>query len=194
MLKRGLETACAGVIVWLAALVLSVTSATGQSITLRAGHFPNISHVQALVAHHLSRSGKGWFEERLGPDVKIEWFVYNAGPSAMEAIFRQLYRPDLCGSSPRSTPRQRRMARTSESVSGPPWRRGARHTAGSRRKSRRRFPRPTSQRLNSAIRRMCPRALGSRPAASRSRKPAATLLSCPPPIQMLLSLFEAEAA
>ena len=25
--------------------------------------------------------------ERLGPGVKIEWYVYNAGPSAMEAIF-----------------------------------------------------------------------------------------------------------
>jgi NitT/TauT family transport system substrate-binding protein len=23
----------------------------------------------------------------LGPDVKIEWYAYNAGPSAMEAIF-----------------------------------------------------------------------------------------------------------
>ncbi len=30
--------------------------------------------------------GKGWFEERLGQDVKIEWYVYNAGPSAIEAI------------------------------------------------------------------------------------------------------------
>jgi NitT/TauT family transport system substrate-binding protein len=55
-------------------------------ITLRVGHFPNITHAQALVAAQLSRKGKGWFEERLGGDVKIEWFVYNAGPSAMEAI------------------------------------------------------------------------------------------------------------
>src|SRR3954449_5178889 len=54
---------------------------------LRVGHFPNITHAQALVAHNLSRQGKGWFEEKLGRDVKIEWFVYNAGPSAMEAIF-----------------------------------------------------------------------------------------------------------
>jgi NitT/TauT family transport system substrate-binding protein len=56
-------------------------------VTLRVGHFPNITHVQALVAHGLSRQGKGWFEDRLGPDTKIEWFVYNAGPSAMEALF-----------------------------------------------------------------------------------------------------------
>jgi NitT/TauT family transport system substrate-binding protein len=55
-------------------------------ITLRVGHFPNITHAQALVASQLTRQGKGWFEERLGPGTKIEWFVYNAGPSAMEAI------------------------------------------------------------------------------------------------------------
>src|SRR3954464_11332736 len=56
---------------------------------IRVGHFPNITHAQALVAHHLSRQGKGWFEEKLGAGTKIEWFVYNAGPSAMEAIFAQ---------------------------------------------------------------------------------------------------------
>ena len=54
--------------------------------TIRVGHFPNITHVQGLVAQHLSRTGHGWFEERLGKDVKIEWYVYNAGPSAIEAI------------------------------------------------------------------------------------------------------------
>lgn len=54
--------------------------------TIRVGHFPNITHVQGLVAQHLSRTGHGWFEERLGKDVKIEWYIYNAGPSAMEAI------------------------------------------------------------------------------------------------------------
>lgn len=54
--------------------------------TIRIGHFPNVTHVQGLVAHHLTRTGHGWFEERLGKDVKIEWYVYNAGPSAIEAI------------------------------------------------------------------------------------------------------------
>lgn len=64
----------------------------GGKVVLRVGHFPNVTHAQALVAHALSERGKkgeakGWFEERLGPDVEIQWFVYNAGPSAMEAIF-----------------------------------------------------------------------------------------------------------
>ena len=35
----------------------------------------------------MTRQGKGWFEQRLGPDVEIQWFTYNAGPSAMETIF-----------------------------------------------------------------------------------------------------------
>jgi NitT/TauT family transport system substrate-binding protein len=59
----------------------------GQKTVIRVGHFPNITHAQGLVAHNLSRQGKGWFEVRLGPGVEIQWFVYNAGPSAMEAIF-----------------------------------------------------------------------------------------------------------
>lgn len=65
------------------ATVLRVEAKT----VLRIGHFPNITHAQALVASQLKRQGKGWFEEKLGPDVEIQWFVYNAGPSAMEAIF-----------------------------------------------------------------------------------------------------------
>lgn len=53
---------------------------------IRVGHFPNLTHAQGVIGHGLSRAGKGWFEERLGPDVEIEWYVYNAGPSAMEAL------------------------------------------------------------------------------------------------------------
>ena len=64
----------------------SEADARTKALTLRVGHFPNITHAQALVASNLSRQGKGWFEERLGPGTKIEWFVYNAGPSAMEAV------------------------------------------------------------------------------------------------------------
>jgi len=74
------------------ALVLSlalagmVLPARGESdAPLRVGHFPNITHAQALVARAMAREGRPWFEPRTG--VKIEWFTYNAGPSAMEAIF-----------------------------------------------------------------------------------------------------------
>src|ERR1700688_3327823 len=74
----------------LIAMLLSLAFGDAHAIaqtTLRVGHFPNITHTQALVAHALSRQGKGVFERHLGGDVKIEWYVYNAGPSAMEAIF-----------------------------------------------------------------------------------------------------------
>lgn len=69
------------------ALLAELTVQVQAQTLLRIGHFPNITHVQGLIAHHLSRNGKGWFEQRLGTDVKVEWYVYNAGPSAMEAIF-----------------------------------------------------------------------------------------------------------
>ncbi len=71
----------------LLASVPSTAAAPGKPTVIRVGYFPNITHAQALVARQLSRQGKGWFEERLGQGVEIRWFTYNAGPSAMEAMF-----------------------------------------------------------------------------------------------------------
>jgi len=75
-------------------LILTVASACLAEVgfaedktTIRFGHFPNITHAQGVIAHARSREGKGWFEERLGPNVQIQWFTYNAGPSAMEGMF-----------------------------------------------------------------------------------------------------------
>jgi len=69
-------------------LLVWASSATAEEKTvIRFGHFPNITHAQGVIAHALSRQGKGWFEKRLGPNVEMQWFTYNAGPSAMEAIF-----------------------------------------------------------------------------------------------------------
>lgn len=86
---------------WLVAL-LAITgcNAMAEQITVRIGHFPNITHAQGVIAHALSGKGKGWFEERLGPDVKIQWYVYNAGPSAMEAIFAESLDLTYVGPSP----------------------------------------------------------------------------------------------
>ena len=74
-------------ILGLSILLAVAANSVSAETKIRVGHFPNITHAQGLIAHAMSRQGKGWFEERLGPDAKIEWFVYNAGPSAMEAIF-----------------------------------------------------------------------------------------------------------
>ena len=81
-------------------VMLSLTQRAFAGETIRVGHFPNVTHVQALVAQHLSRTGHGWFEERLGKDVKVEWYIYNAGPSAMEAILANSIDLTYVGPSP----------------------------------------------------------------------------------------------
>ena len=79
-----IKTLIAGVGVF----ALCFQSAVAQEKTvIRFGHFPNITHAQGVIAHALTRQGMGWFEQRLGPNVEIQWFTYNAGPSAMEAVF-----------------------------------------------------------------------------------------------------------
>ena len=88
-------------LILLGALTLfAMTQSALAEETIRVGHFPNITHVQGLVAQHLSRTGRGWFEPRLGTDVKIEWYIYNAGPSAMEAILADSIDLTYVGPSP----------------------------------------------------------------------------------------------
>lgn len=64
-----------------------VTFARAEKVTLRVGYFPNITHAQGVIGSHSTRQKQGWFEQRLGPDVIVQWYAFNAGPSAMEAIF-----------------------------------------------------------------------------------------------------------
>ena len=97
-----------------------------QKIAIRFGHFPNITHAQGVIAHALSRRGKGWFEERLGPNVEIQWFTYNAGPSAMEAIFAGSLDITYVGPSPALNAYFNRTGRRSVSfpaqpMPAPPW-------------------------------------------------------------------------
>jgi NitT/TauT family transport system substrate-binding protein len=58
----------------------------GKPRVLRIGHFPNVTHAHGLIQHELTREGRGWIEERVGAGVVVEWYTYNAGPSAMEAL------------------------------------------------------------------------------------------------------------
>jgi NitT/TauT family transport system substrate-binding protein len=71
----------------LATPFLTRAASAQTPLVIRVGHFPNITHIHALVARSFERQGKGWFSERMGRPVRIEWYTYNAGPSAMEAIF-----------------------------------------------------------------------------------------------------------
>ena len=66
--------------------LLWLLPATAQE-AVRVGHFPNVTHIQALVARNFERQGRPWYNaERLGRPVKLQWFTYNAGPSAMKAL------------------------------------------------------------------------------------------------------------
>jgi NitT/TauT family transport system substrate-binding protein len=80
--------------------ILIGAAGRAEPVVLRVGHFPNVTHAQGVIAHALTGKGRGWFEARLGPDVKIQWFVYNAGPSAMEAIFANSIDLTYVGPSP----------------------------------------------------------------------------------------------
>ena len=70
--------------------LLSHLAGAQEKTTIRFGHFPNITHAQGVVAHALSRQGKGWFEERLGPNVQIQWFTSQRGTFGNGSDFRQI--------------------------------------------------------------------------------------------------------
>jgi sulfonate transport system substrate-binding protein len=65
-------------------LFLSAACAPRSSakLTLRVGYFPNITHSQALIG-----IANGAFQKALGDNVQIDPKIFNAGPSAIEALF-----------------------------------------------------------------------------------------------------------
>jgi NitT/TauT family transport system substrate-binding protein len=67
--------------VFICFLVLNGAMAAAQTV-IRVGAFPNITHPQAMIGKN-----NGWFEKAMGPQVKIDWKSFNAGPSAIEALF-----------------------------------------------------------------------------------------------------------
>lgn len=68
----------------LTTLLISACAATNSnnSITLRLGYFPNITHAQAVIG-----IADGTFARALGDNMKIDAKMFNAGPSVIEAMF-----------------------------------------------------------------------------------------------------------
>lgn len=96
----GMKRILAALFACLTALLYTGCSGEDENSTvIRMGCFPNITHVQALVARNMSRHGEGWFERYL-PGYSIEWYTYNAGPTAMEAIFGRTVDVTYVGPSP----------------------------------------------------------------------------------------------
>lgn len=85
-LKRKIAGILAGVLLVspLLALGCGGNKDTGskEPARVRLGYFPNITHAQAVIG-----AGNGEFQKALGPDVKLETKIFNAGPPAIEALF-----------------------------------------------------------------------------------------------------------
>jgi sulfonate transport system substrate-binding protein len=79
----------------LLAVAVLLPSAHAQRQVIRVGYFPNISHPQALVGR-----AQGAFEKSFGPNVKVEWHQFNAGPAAIEALFAGAIDLTYIGPSP----------------------------------------------------------------------------------------------
>ena len=71
------------------------TQNSSSSQILRIGYFPNINHAQAVIG-----LGNGTFQKDLGNNVEVKTFVFNAGPSAMEALFAKQVDVTYVGPNP----------------------------------------------------------------------------------------------
>src|SRR5438105_14450555 len=65
---------------------------------VRVGAFANITHSQAMAG-----KAKGWFEQALGHQTRVEWKTFNAGPSAIEALFAEALHLTYVGPNPALT-------------------------------------------------------------------------------------------
>jgi NitT/TauT family transport system substrate-binding protein len=68
---------------------------TEKSVTLKLGYFPNVTHAPALIA-----KDKGYFEDELGSNVKIDYKTFNAGSEAVTAILAGALDASFVGPNP----------------------------------------------------------------------------------------------
>src|ERR687896_2051250 len=78
--------------------VESVNDNTQNSVSsqiLRIGYFPNINHAQAVIG-----LGNGTFQKALGNNIEVKTTIFNAGPSAIEALFAKQVDVTYVGPNP----------------------------------------------------------------------------------------------
>ena len=75
--------------------VVSAQTNSSDSKTIRIGYFPNINHAQAVIGLN-----NGDFQKILGNNTKIETIVFNAGPSAIEALLANRIDATYIGPNP----------------------------------------------------------------------------------------------
>ena len=87
-----------------AALVLAgcenKDSTAADASVLRVGFFPNITHAQGVIGYQetQTKGAEGFFEKATG--AKIEWYPFNAGPSAVEALLAGTVDVTYVGTNP----------------------------------------------------------------------------------------------
>ena len=69
--------------------------ADGDSVTLRLGYFPNVTHAPAIVGME-----EGILTDALGSGVVLEPHAFNAGPEVVEAIFNGALDASFIGPNP----------------------------------------------------------------------------------------------
>lgn len=63
--------------------LFSISTCLAQpTSSIHVGAFPNITHAQAMVG-----KANGWFAKAMGSNVEVHWTSFNAGPTAIEALF-----------------------------------------------------------------------------------------------------------
>lgn len=72
-----------------------VYSQAAEKKILRLGYFPNFNHAQAVIG-----IGNGDFQRAFGDNIEIKRFVFNAGPSAIEALFAKQIDAAYVGPNP----------------------------------------------------------------------------------------------
>lgn len=77
----------------LAALSACGARGGGETVRVRVGHFPNVTHAQALWGR-----ATGAYEKAIGR--QVEWTQFNAGPSAVEALFAGAVDASYIGPNP----------------------------------------------------------------------------------------------
>jgi NitT/TauT family transport system substrate-binding protein len=66
-----------------------------QKKVFRLGYFPNITHGQAVIG-----VGNGDFKKALGDNIELKTYLFNAGPSAIEALFAKQIDAAYVGPNP----------------------------------------------------------------------------------------------
>jgi sulfonate transport system substrate-binding protein len=97
-MRRKFVLVVAALATFLAACGQAVSSAApndDQSLTLRLGYFPNLTHAPALAG-----ITKGYFASALGSKVTIETHTFNAGGDAITAILSNSIDATFVGPSP----------------------------------------------------------------------------------------------